>query len=140
MIQVDEKEKIRRLYFIKRHSIRKIAKEHHYARKTVRKAIQDASVPEYHLSAPKPYPVMGSYLPIIERWLREDKLRPKKQRHTAHRIYERLIDEHGFTGCERTVRKHVGRLRQDFTEIAIPLEFDPGTDAQGDWTPFVNPL
>jgi transposase len=133
MIQVDEKEKIRRLYFIKRHSIRKIAREHHYSRKTVRKAVNDASVPEYHLSVPKPYPVMGPYLPIIERWLREDKYRPKKQRHTAHRIYERLIDEHGFTGCERTVRKHVSRLRQDFTEIAIPLEFDPGTDAQGDW-------
>jgi transposase len=133
MIQVDEKEKIRRLYFIKRHSIRKIAGEHHYSRKTVRKAVNDASVPEYHLSVPKPYPVMGPYLPIIERWLREDKYRPKKQRHTAHRIYERLIDEHGFAGCERTVRKHVSRLRQDFTEIAIPLEFDPGTDAQGDW-------
>ena len=133
MIQVDEKEKIRRLYFIKRHSIRKIAREYHYSRKTVRKAIQDASVPEYHLSGPKPYPVMGPYLPIIERWLREDKYRPKKQRHTAHRIYERLIDEHGFAGCERTVRKHVSRLRQDFSEIAIPLEFDPGTDAQGDW-------
>jgi transposase len=133
MIQVDEKEKIRRLYFIKRHSIRQIAREHHYSRKTVRKAIQDASIPEYRLSVPKPYPVMGPYLPIIERWLREDKYRPKKQRHTAHRIYERLIDEHGFTGCERTVRKHVSRLRQDFTEIAIPLEFDPGADAQGDW-------
>ena len=133
MIQVDEKEKIRRLYFIKRHSIRKIAREHHYSRKTVRKATQDASVPEYHLSVPKPYPVMGPYLPIIERWLREDKYRPKKQRHTAHRIYERLVDEQGFTGCERTVRKHVSRLRQDFTEVAIPLEFDPGTDAQGDW-------
>ena len=133
MIQVDEKEKIRRLYFIKRHSIRKIAREHHYSRKTVRKAIQDASVPEYHLSVPKSYPVMGPYLAVIERWLREDKYRPKKQRHTAHRIYERLVDEHGFTGCERTVRKHVSRLRQDFAEISIPLEFDPGADAQGDW-------
>ena len=83
MIQVDEKEKIRRLYFIKRHSIRKIAREHHYSRKTVRKAIQDATVPEYRLSVPKPYPVMGPYLPIIERWLREDKYRPKKQRCVA---------------------------------------------------------
>lgn len=133
MIQVDEKEKIRRLYFIKRWSIRRIARGYHYSRKTVRKAINDASVPEYHLSRPKPYLVMGPYLPIIERWLKEDKFRPKKQRHTAHRIYERLINEHGFTGCERTVRKHVSRLRQDFTEIAIPLEFDPGNDAQGDW-------
>ena len=133
MIQVEEKEQIRRLYFIKRHSIRRIAQEHHHSRKTVKKSIEDASVPEYRLSVPKPYPVMGPYLPVIERWLKEDISRPKKQRHTAHRIYERLVDEHGFNGSERTVREHVSRLRQDFSEIAIPLEFDPGSDAQGDW-------
>jgi transposase len=133
MIQVDEKEKIRRLYFIKRHSIRQIAREHHYARKTVRKAISDASVSEYHLTKPKPCPVTGPFLPIIERWLEEDKHRPKKQRHTAHRIYARLVDEYGFTGGERTVRQHVSRLKQNFTEVAIPLEFDPGADAQSDW-------
>ena len=47
MIQVDEKETIRRLYFIQRYSIREISKEP-YPRKTVRKAIRDASVPKYH--------------------------------------------------------------------------------------------
>ncbi len=133
MIQVDEKENIRRLYFIKRHSIRRIAREHHYSRKTVRKAISDASVPEYHLSVSKPCPVMGPFLPVIETWLIEDKQRARKQRHTAHRIYARLVKEYGFTGGERTVRKHVSRLKQDFPEVFIPLEFDPGTDAQGDW-------
>ena len=133
MIQVDEKENIRRLYFIKRHSIRQIAREHHYARKTVRKAIGDASVSEYHLPRPKPCPVTGPFLPIIERWLEEDKHRPKKQRHTAHRVYARLVEEYGFTGGERTVRQQVSRLKQDFAEVAIPLEFDPGTDAQSAW-------
>jgi transposase len=133
MIQVDEKEIIRRLYFIKRHSIRQIAREHHYSRKTIRKAIADASVPEYHLSGPKPCPVMDPFLPIIENWILQDRNRPKKQRHTARRIYIRLVKEHGFTGGERTVRKHVSRLKQNFNEVSIPLEFDPGTDAQGDW-------
>ena len=133
MIQVEEKEKIRRLYFIKRHSIRRIAKECSHSRKTIRKAIQDSSVPTYHLSSPKPYPLMEPFLPIIERWLKEDSSRPNKQRHTAHRIYERLVDEYGFPGAERNVRDHVSRLRQDFSEVAIPLEFDPGTDAQCDW-------
>jgi transposase len=133
MIQVDEKEKIRRLYFIKRHSIRRLAREQGYSRQTIRKAINDASVPQYHLSVPKPYRVMGPYLPVIERWLSEDSSRPEKQRHTAHRIFVRLVNEYGFTGGERTVREHVSRLRQDFKEIAIPLEFDRGADAQGDW-------
>ena len=58
MIQVDEKEAIRGLYFIKRHSIRQIARERHHSRKTVRKALLDPSVPRYHLATPKPCPVM----------------------------------------------------------------------------------
>ena len=78
MIQVEEKENIRRLYFIKRKSIRQIAEGNHYSRKTVRKAIADASVPEYRLTAPKPCPVMDPYLPVIENWLKEDKRRPEK--------------------------------------------------------------
>ena len=98
MIQVDEKEKIRRLYFLKRCSIRRIAREHHYSRKTIRNAINDASVPRYHRSVPKPYRIMGPFLPVIERWLSEDKGRPDKQHHTAHRIYVRLVNEYGFTG------------------------------------------
>lgn len=133
MIQVDQKENIRRLYFIKRHSIREIAGELNRSRKTVRKAITDASVPQYHLTVSKPSPVMGPFLDTIKRWLEEDRSQPVKQRHTAHRIYKRLVGEHGFTGAERTVREHVGKLRPNFMEMSIPLEFDPGADAQCDW-------
>lgn len=133
MIQVNEKETIRRLYFIKRHSARRIARERYHSRKTVKKAIMDGGVPEYHLTRAKPCLVMGRYKDIIERWLKEDRSRPKKQRHTAHRIYERLVDEHSFTGAERTVREYVRKLRFDLKDMAIPLEFDPGSDAQCDW-------
>jgi len=133
MIQVDEKETIRRLYFIQRHSIREIARELHHSRKTVKKAIADASVPEYHLTTARSCPVMDPFKSIIERWLEEDKSQPKKQRHTAHRIYTRLVGEHNFTGGERTVRQYVSRLKPNFQEIFIPLEFDPGADAQCDW-------
>jgi transposase len=133
MIQVDQKETIRRLYFIKRHSIRQIAGELHHSRKTVRKAIADASIPQYHLAAAKPSLVIGPYLETVKGWLEADKSRPAKQRHTAHRIYERLVSEHGFTGAERTVREHVAKLKQTLEELSIPLEFDPGADAQCDW-------
>jgi len=133
MIQVEEKETIRRLYFIKRHSQRQIARERHHSRKTVKKAIMDAGVPQYHLTCARLCPVMGPYKPIIEGWLKEDLSRPKKQRHTAHRIYERLVKEYSFTGAERTVREYVSKLKFDLEDMAIPLEFDPGTDAQCDW-------
>jgi len=133
MIKVDQKETLRRFYFIKRYSIRQIAEDFHRSRKTVRKAIADASVPQYRLTAPKPSPVMGPHLDKVMEWLEEDKSRPVKQRHTAHRIYERLVSEYGFTGAERTVRLHVSRLKPRLNEMAIPLEFDPGADAQCDW-------
>ena len=133
MIQVDEKENIRRLYFIKRHSIREISVELRRSRQTVRRAIADGSVPQYHLTVSKPSPMMGPYLDIIKGWLEADKGQSVKQRHTAHRIYMRLISEHGFTGAERTVRMHVSKLRPNFAEMSIPLEFDPGADAQCDW-------
>ncbi len=76
MIQVDEKENIRRLYFIQRHSIREIAKELRHSRRTVKKAITDASVPEYHSTVPRTSPVMDPFKAIIERWLEEDKSQP----------------------------------------------------------------
>ena len=133
MIQVDEKETIRRLYFIQRHSIREVAKELRHSRRTVKKAITDASVPEYHLTVPRISPVMDPFKAIIERWLEEDKSQPKKQRHTAHRIYTRLVGEQDFTGSERTVRQYVSRLKPNFQGMFIPLEFDPGADAQCDW-------
>jgi len=53
MIQVDEKETIRRPYFIQRHTIREIAKELRHSRRTLKKAIIDACVPEYHLTVPR---------------------------------------------------------------------------------------
>ena len=133
MIQVDEKENIRRLYFIHRHSIREISQKLRHSRKTVRKAVADAAVPEYHLTVSRPCPVIDPVKAIIEKWLEEDKRQPRKQRHTAHRIYKRLVSEHGFTGGERTVRQYVSRLRHNFQELFIPLEFDPGTDAHCDW-------
>src|SRR4030067_3499452 len=98
MIKVDQKETLRRFYFIKRHSIRQIAEEFHRSRKTVRKAIADAYVPQYRLAAPKASPVMGPHLGKVMEWMEADKSRPGKQRHTAHRIYERRANEREFAG------------------------------------------
>jgi len=133
MIQVNEKETIRRLHFIQRHSIREISKETHHSRKTVRKALRDASVPRYHLAKARSRPVMDPFKAVIEGWLEKDKSQPKKQRHTAHRIYTRLVGEHNFGGSERTVRQYVSRLKPNLQDMFIPLEFDPGADAQCDW-------
>ena len=60
---------------------------------------------------------------------------PKKQRHTARRIFERLCAEYGFEGGESTVRDYVRRRRQELglKEVYLPLQFRPGESMQVDW-------
>jgi transposase len=135
MVKVDEKERIRRAYFLQRKSIREIAREFHHARRTVRKAIYDPAPPRYARLVPAPKPVLGSFTAIIDRWLDEDLSSPKKQRHTARRIYHRLVEEHSFGGGESTVRRYVRQHRPKEREAYLPLEYDPGSDAQCDFGP-----
>ena len=56
----------------------------------------------------------------------EDKGRPKKQQHTAKRIFERLRDEHGFTGGLTIVKDYVAGWRQRAREMFVPLVHAPG--------------
>jgi transposase len=57
-------------------------------------------------------PMMDPYETTIDMWLLEDRNMPKKQRHTAKRIYDRLVKEYDFVGGERTVRRYVSQRRQ----------------------------
>ena len=133
MIRVDEKERIRRAYFLQRKSIRQIARELHHSRKTVRKAIYDPDPSQYTRVVPTAKPVLGPFTAIINEWLDEDLSSPKKQRHTARRVYQRLVEEHGFEGEESTVRRYVRQCRPRERKVYIPLEYDPGSDAQCDF-------
>jgi len=59
---------------------------------------------------------------------------PRKQRYTGHTIYK-LIEADGYTGSESGVRRYIGQRRREKRrpKVYLPLEFDPGCDAQGDW-------
>ncbi len=127
---------------IKRHvqkhcSIRQLAREYHMSRKTIRKMLsQGSTVPGYTLTKDRPCPVMGPYKEIILSWLKEDKKAPPKQRHTAERIYQRLVEEYGFSGSSSTVRKTVARMRLTVSGNPrgfVPLAASPGEQAQVDW-------
>lgn len=134
MITVKEKEQIRRAYYIEGKSIRQIRRETGYHRETIRKALEDGSVPHYTPKQSRPSPVLDPVKPIIDRWLAEDEGRPRKQRHTAKRIYERLTTEYGFTGGESTVRRYVGQRRRRMrTQVFIPLTYAPGRTGQVDF-------
>jgi transposase len=82
------------------------------------------------------FPVLGPFLEIIDTWLLEDEALPRKQRHTARRIFHRLQTEHGFTGGERTVQEYVAKWRKTFAhERAKSYERleHPGGEAQVDF-------
>jgi transposase len=129
---VDQREQIRRAYFIEGKSIRQTARERHHDRRTVRKALHDAGPPRYTLREAHPRPILGPFLAVIDRWLEEDQQRPSKQRHTARWNYHRLVAEHGFRGGESTVRQYVREHRPNRPQVFIPLEHGP-SEAQVDW-------
>ncbi len=133
MFTVEQKEMIRREHAIKGRSIWQIALEMHHSRKTIRKALADPGIPAYTCKEPVAKPVMGPYVALIKQWLEEDRGRPVKQRHTAKRIYDRLKDEYGFSGTERTVRREVSILREKVPDSHVPQTYQPADGATFDF-------
>ena len=72
------------------------------------------------------------YVGWIEEVLKADRNVPRKQRHTAKRIYERLGREKGYEGGYTAVKEVVARLRARRREVFVPLEHRPG-EAQVDF-------
>lgn len=133
MLTVDQFELIRRKHFIDGMSRRAIARELGHSRKTIKKALQHPVPPGYQRTRPVSRPVMDRFAGIVDAWLEEDHQRPRKQRHTARRIYERLRDEHGFPGSASTVRRYVAKAEVCQKEVFMPLAYEPGEEAQVDW-------
>jgi hypothetical protein len=85
------------------------------------------SVPSgYRRSRPPARPKLDSFTGIIDAILAADEARPKKQRHTAKRIFERLRNEHGYAGGITIVKDYVRAHRQRHREVFVPLRHDPG--------------
>ncbi|MDD5947590.1 MAG: hypothetical protein PUC41_07345 [Oscillospiraceae bacterium] len=70
---------------------------------------------------------------FIAACMEADRNAPKKQRHTAHRIYERLVCECGFEGCEASVRRTVAEMRGTPHDVFVPLVYEPAEAIQIDW-------
>lgn len=133
MIEMVDKEFIRKKVLREGWSIRKTARKLEISRQLVRKCLKDADPPKYQLTVARPSPVLEPFKPIIDQWLAEDEQRPRKQRHTGRRVWERLVEEYGFKGAESTVRRYVGQRRRQQREVYVPLEFSLGSRAFCDW-------
>jgi len=108
---MDQYELIRTANRVYAKSIRAMPGKYGHSRKTIRKALAGLE-PKYRRKKEPFAPVMGPYAGIVEAWLKRDLEAPPKQRHTARRVYTRLVEEHGFTGSEVTVRLWVRHCRE----------------------------
>jgi hypothetical protein len=86
-----------------------------HSRNTIRKVLQN-EISGYQKRAYQPFPVLQGYMHLIDSWLEDDKEQHSKQRHTARRIYHRLIKEHGYQGSEPTVRRYVRQAKARLIE------------------------
>jgi len=100
--------------------------------RTVNKMMKFSVPPGYVRKKPPAKPKLDRFIPVIDGILGDDKSRPKKQQHTAKRIFERLRDEHGFTGGITIVKDYVAGWRQRTQEMFVPLVHPPG-HAQADF-------
>src|SRR4249919_3701982 len=98
MKQVELYAKVRYAVQIEGLSKRAAARRFGIDPRTVDKMMEFSVPPGYRRSKPPAKPKLGRFIAVIDNILADDKCRPKKQQHTAKRIFERLRDEHGFTG------------------------------------------
>ena len=117
-------------------SIKQLARETGHSKNTIRKVLK-GEYRGYKSRDNQPYPVLDPYKEFIDQWLKEDKDRPKKQRHTARRIFNRLVEEKGYQGSEPTVRRYVRQAKSllglKTSGAYIPLVPDVGQEAEVDW-------
>ncbi|HTQ88830.1 MAG TPA: IS21 family transposase, partial [Streptosporangiaceae bacterium] len=123
-------------------SIRSLARKYDVHRRTVRQAIA-SPVPPDRKTPERAAPVRAAVTGWIDAMLREDLAAPRKQRHTARRIFERLRDEHDAQVSYSTVVKYVHRRRPEICAEAgagnasmggfVPQAKEPGAEAEVDF-------
>ena len=133
-------EAIRRDARVEDLSIRQLADRHQVHRRTVREALDSAIPPPRKPYPTRKCPAIGPWTEVIDGWLIEDQDAPRKQRHTARRVWERLVAEHGATCAEITVSRYVARRKVELglvdVEVAIPQTHPPGAEAEVDFGEF----
>src|SRR5438874_9230827 len=134
MISVEQHETIRRLYYLEHQSGRQIAQTLGISRHSVAKALESEVAPTYTLSKPREAPQLGAYKARIDELLTENRRMPKKQRYTAHKIFQ-ILQTEGYTCSESSIQGYAVDWRKAHRRPAtfLPLEFEPGQDGQVDW-------
>jgi transposase len=122
---------IRRRVLVENVSKRQILRETGMHWRTLEKILANSEPPAYRAPAPRARPKLGPYLDRIAQILEQDKGCPRKQRHTAKRIFDRIAAE-GYEGGYTAVKKVVRDLERVRREVFVPLIHRPG-EAQVDF-------
>ena len=100
--------------------------------RTLQRVLEHEEPAGYQRKEPRQKPKLERFLPIIHEILQQDQKAPKKQRHTAQRIFTRLQGEHHYDGGLTIVKDAVRAWKQRGAEVFVPLTHRPG-EAQVDF-------
>jgi len=125
--------------------VRALARKYDVHRRTVRQAIASPVPPDRKVPE-RAAPVREAVAGWIDEMLAEDLAAPRKQRHTARRVFERLADEHGAQVSYSYVAKYVARRRAEIAaedggldgglaglDGFVPQVREPGAEAEVDF-------
>ena len=123
---------VRQHVLVDGHSKRSACREFNIHWDTLEKMLAHPRPPGYTRSRPKRPRKIDRVLPVLHRWLEEDRKAPPKQRHTSRRLYQRLVKEHRFDGRLTIVKDAVRAWRKVNAQTFVPLKHPPG-EAQVDF-------
>ena len=136
---MEQFERIRRDARDEELSIRALADKHRVHRRTVRQALADATPPT-RKPPERQAPVLGPHVATIRGWLTADLDAPRKQRHTARRVWQRLLEEEGVVVAESSVRALVAGLKVEVggnrAQVMVPQTHPPAEEAEVDFGEF----
>ena len=126
MYHVELYARVRRACMVEGMSVREASRVFGLHRDTVRKMLAWPVPPGYRRQDPPRRPKLEPFTGVIDAILEADRQVPRKQRHTAKRVFERLRDEHGFDGQYTIVKDYVRERRRRTQEMFVPLSHAPG--------------
>ena len=131
MVTVDEYARVRLAHRLGV-GLNELARTFHHSKRKIRDMLDQAEpVP----TRPRPArpSILDPFKPLIDAILAADEHAPRKQRHTAAKIFRRLRDEHGYAGGPERVRLYLRARAPGRVETFIPLDHEPGQRLEADF-------